>query len=77
MSVSLPELSKEPMRHDDVTTVIPLRQPNEIDDPLTAVLMSDARWLLVQAVEAEEGVPGGAERRAAAGRVRASGLARL
>ena len=38
------------MSHD---TVVPLRQPNEIDDPLTAVLRSGARRLLAQAVEAE------------------------
>ena len=35
------------------TTVIPLRHPDEIDDPLTAVLRSGARRLLAQAVEAE------------------------
>ena len=35
------------------TTVIPLRQPDEIDDPLTAVLRSGARRLLAQAIEAE------------------------
>jgi putative transposase len=35
------------------STVVPLRQPDEIDDPLTAVLRSGARRLLVQAVEAE------------------------
>ena len=35
------------------STVIPLRQPDEIDDPLTAVLRSGARRLLAQAVEAE------------------------
>jgi len=35
------------------TTVIPLRRPDEIDDPLTAVLRSGARRLLAQAVEAE------------------------
>src|SRR5918911_1285917 len=34
-------------------TVVPLRQPDEIDDPLTAVLRSGARRLLAQAVEAE------------------------
>ncbi|CAH2605645.1 protein of unknown function (plasmid) [Rhodovastum atsumiense] len=33
--------------------VIPLRQPEEVDDPLTAVLRSGARRLLAQAVEAE------------------------
>jgi len=35
------------------TTVVPLRQPDEIDDPLTAVLRSGARRLLAQAIEAE------------------------
>jgi putative transposase len=35
------------------STVVPLRQPEEIDDPLTAVLRSGARRLLAQAVEAE------------------------
>ena len=35
------------------STVVPLRQPDEIDDPLTAVLRSGARRLLVQAIEAE------------------------
>ena len=35
------------------TTVIPLRRPDEIEDPLTAVLRSGARRLLAQAVEAE------------------------
>jgi putative transposase len=35
------------------TTVVPLRQPETIDDPLTAILRSGARRLLAQAVEAE------------------------
>jgi hypothetical protein len=35
------------------TTVVPLRQPDEVDDPLTAVLRSGARRLLAQAVEVE------------------------
>jgi len=35
------------------TTVVPLRQPETIDDPLTARLRSGARRLLAQAVEAE------------------------
>src|SRR5215204_151088 len=34
-------------------TVVPLRQPDTIEDPLTAVLRSGARRLLAQAVEAE------------------------
>jgi transposase-like protein len=37
----------------DDTPVIRLRQPDEIDDPLTAILRSGARRLLEQAVEAE------------------------
>src|SRR6185437_2463417 len=35
------------------STVVPLRQPDTIDDPLTDVLRSGARRLLAQAVEAE------------------------
>ena len=35
------------------TTVVSFRQPDEIDDALTAVLRSGARRLLVQAIEAE------------------------
>jgi putative transposase len=35
------------------STVVPLRQPDGTDDPLTAVLRSGARRLLAQAVEAE------------------------
>ena len=35
------------------SSVVPLRQPNEIEDPLTAVLRSGARRLLAQAIEAE------------------------
>jgi len=35
------------------STVIPLRQPEAVDDPLTAVLRNGARRLLAQAVEAE------------------------
>jgi hypothetical protein len=34
-------------------TVVPLRQPDTIEDPLTAILRSGARRLLAQAVEAE------------------------
>jgi putative transposase len=33
------------------TTVIPLRHPDTIEDPLTAVLRSGARRLLAQAIE--------------------------
>src|SRR4051794_41405770 len=35
------------------TRVVALRQPDEVDDPLTAVLRNGARRLLAQAVEAE------------------------
>ena len=35
------------------STVVSLRQPEAIDDPLTAVLRSGARRLLAQAIEAE------------------------
>src|SRR3954449_12377866 len=35
------------------TNVVRLRQPDEIDDPLTAVLRAGARRLLAQAVELE------------------------
>ena len=35
------------------STVVPLRQPEEIEDPLTAILRSGARRLPAQAVEAE------------------------
>ena len=35
------------------STVVPLRQPDAIDDPLTEVLRSGARRLLAQAVEVE------------------------
>ena len=35
------------------STVVSLRQPDEVEDPLAAVLRSGARRLLAQAVEAE------------------------
>ena len=35
------------------STVVPLRQPEVVDDPLTAVLRRGARRLLSQAIEAE------------------------
>jgi putative transposase len=35
------------------TNVVRLRQPNEVDDPLTEVLRAGARRLLAQAVELE------------------------
>lgn len=36
-----------------ISSVVPLRQPDTIDDPLTAVLRNGARRLLAQAIEAE------------------------
>ncbi len=36
-----------------INTVVPLRQPETIDDPLTAILRSGARRLLAQAIEVE------------------------
>ena len=35
------------------STVVPLRQPDTVEDPLTAILRSGARRLLAQAIEAE------------------------
>lgn len=35
------------------SNIVPLRQPDEIDDPLTNILRSGARQLLAQAVEME------------------------
>ena len=35
------------------STVVPLRRPDDADDPLTAILRSGARRLLAQAIEAE------------------------
>ena len=35
------------------STVVPLRQPEEIDDPLTAILCSGAHRLLAPAIETE------------------------
>ena len=35
------------------STIVPLRQPDAVDDPLTAILRSGARRLLAQAIEAE------------------------
>lgn len=35
------------------STVVPFRQPDEVDDPLTTILRSGARRLLAQAIEAE------------------------
>ena len=35
------------------STIVPLRQPDEIDDPLTDILRAGARQLLAQAIEIE------------------------
>src|SRR5215208_2549964 len=35
------------------TTIVPLHQPDAVDDPLTTILRESARRLLAQAVEAE------------------------
>ena len=35
------------------TTILPFRKPDDIEDPLTAVLRDGARRLLAQAIEAE------------------------
>jgi putative transposase len=52
------------------STVVPLRQPDEISDPLTAVLRSGARRLLAQAVEAEAFLAAMKDRRLPDGRER-------
>src|SRR5947209_2908447 len=46
-------LPKERYAMTSNSTVVPLRQPDTIDDPLTAILRSGARRLLAQAIEAE------------------------
>jgi transposase-like protein len=46
-------LPKERYANMSINTVVSLRQPETIDDPLTAVLRSGARRLLAQAIEAE------------------------
>jgi putative transposase len=46
-------LPKERYAMTSNSTVVPLGQPDSIDDPLTAVLRSGARRLLAQAIEAE------------------------
>jgi len=38
---------------NDITNIVRLRQPDEIDDPLTEVLRTGARKLLAQAIEME------------------------
>jgi hypothetical protein len=46
-------LPKERYAITSNTTVVPLRQPETVEDPLTAVLRSGAHRLLAQAIEAE------------------------
>jgi putative transposase len=46
-------LPKERYAMTKNSTVVPLRQPEVVDDPLTAVLRSGARRLLSQAIEAQ------------------------
>jgi putative transposase len=46
-------LPKERYAMTSSSTVVPLRQPDSIEDPLTAVLRGGARRLLAQAIEAE------------------------
>jgi transposase-like protein len=46
-------LPKKRYANMSINTVVSLRQPETIDDPLTAVLRSGARRLLAQAIEAE------------------------
>ena len=50
---SLPEPPKEQSATICYRTIIPLRRPDAIESPLTAVLTSGARRLLAKAVEAE------------------------
>ena len=38
---------------NETTNIVPLRQPDAIDDPLTDILRAGARQLLAQAIEAE------------------------
>ncbi|MDH2357783.1 hypothetical protein QCM80_45950 [Bradyrhizobium sp. SSUT112] len=38
---------------NETSNIVPLRQPDEIDDPLTNMLRAGARQLLAQAVEVE------------------------
>ena len=38
---------------NETTNIVPLRQPDEIDDPVTDILRAGARQLLAQAIEAE------------------------
>lgn len=41
---------------NETNSVVRLRQPDEIDDPLTGILRAGARQLLIQAVECEAAV---------------------
>ena len=38
---------------NETSNIFPLRQPDEIDDPLTNILRAGARQLLAQAIEVE------------------------
>lgn len=61
----------------DDKKVVAFRQPDAIDDPLTAILRAGARRLLEQAIEAEvENLPCRDEGSKAAGRSRPAGSAR-
>jgi transposase-like protein len=46
-------LPKERYAMSSNSSIVPLRQPDTIDDPLTTILRSGARRLLAQAIEAE------------------------
>ncbi len=41
---------------NDTTSIVRLRQPDEIDEPLTDILKTGSRRLLARAVESEAGV---------------------
>src|SRR5687768_610249 len=45
--------TRERYAMNEDNSIVQLRQPKEIDDPLTALLRSGARQLLEQAIEAE------------------------
>ena len=45
--------TRERYAMNEDNSIVHLRQPDEIDDPLTALLRSGARRLLKQAIEAE------------------------
>ena len=42
---------------NDTTSIVRLRQPDDIDDPLTQILRAGARRLLAEAIEREAEVP--------------------